>query len=59
MFSDRLLSTRLKELEQFGLVARDVRDARPSVVTYRLTPQGHALKPSLDALGDWAAKWLG
>lgn len=56
--SDRLLSERLKELEEFGIVQREVSDDRPVVVTYSLTPQGHALKPALDALGEWAAKWI-
>lgn len=56
--SDRLLSERLKKLEEFGLLSREVADDRPVVVTYRLTPQGMALKPSLEALGAWAEKWL-
>lgn len=56
--SDRLLSERLKELEDFGLIVRSVSGERPVVVTYSLTAQGKALKPALDALGDWASKWL-
>ena len=56
--SDRLLSERLKELEDLHIVAREVGDDRPVVVTYRLTPQGLALRPALDALGEWAEKHL-
>ena len=56
--SDRLLSERLKELEELGLVSREVADDRPVVVTYRLTASGLALRPALDALGEWAEKHL-
>ncbi|HVO31682.1 MAG TPA: helix-turn-helix domain-containing protein [bacterium] len=56
--SDRLLSERLKELEEFGLIHREVSGDRPVVVTYSLTPQGKALKPALDALGEWASKYM-
>lgn len=56
--SDRLLSERLKELEDAGLVEREVTDARPVCVRYSLTPQGRALKPALDELGRWADRWI-
>jgi DNA-binding HxlR family transcriptional regulator len=56
--SDRLLSERLKELEDAGIVARDVQDGRPPVAVYRLTDRGQALKPALDAIGRWADDWL-
>src|SRR5580698_10924376 len=48
-----LLSTRLKELEEAGLISRE--DAPPPVATalYRLTPNGAALQPVLQALGIW------
>lgn len=57
--SDRLLSERLKELEDEGIVERDVSDGRPPCVTYRLTDRGRALRPALDALGAWAERWIG
>ena len=56
--SDRLLSERLKELEDAGIVDREVEDARPVQVTYRLTKRGQALKPVLDEIGRWAEAWL-
>ena len=56
--SDRLLSTRLKELEACGLVEREVYEDSPVRVDYALTPKGRALEPSLKAIGAWAREWL-
>jgi DNA-binding HxlR family transcriptional regulator len=55
--SDRLLSERLKELEEAGLVSREVIPCRPPKVSYSLTDKGRGLKPALDAVGAWAADW--
>src|SRR6476661_7189156 len=54
-----LLSTRLKELEDAGLVARE--DAPPPVATvlYTLTDRGLALEPVLKALGLWGLQLMG
>ena len=43
--SDRLLSTRLKELESEGLVRRDVQPGPGVRVMYELTSKGDSLKP--------------
>jgi len=53
-----LLSTRLKELEDAGLVARE--DAPPPVATalYTLTENGLTLEPVLKALGLWGLKYM-
>jgi DNA-binding HxlR family transcriptional regulator len=53
-----LLSARLKELEQAGLVARE--DAPPPVATalYRMTDDGAALEPVLAALGRWGLRYM-
>lgn len=56
--SDRLLSERLKELEETGIVVRTVDDGRPVQVRYSLTKRGQALEPVLDQLGAWAETWL-
>ncbi len=56
--SDRLLSERLKELEDSDLVEREVTDSRPPLVSYSLTPRGRALEPALEELGRWAARWI-
>ncbi len=52
------LSQRLKFLEEEGLVRRlPISDAPPHM-EYELTDEGHDLLPILDALADWADKWL-
>lgn len=57
--SDRLLSQRLKELEEEGLVIRKVdASARPVQVAYGLTERGQQLVTALDALHEWAHQWL-
>ena len=55
--SDRLLSERLKELEAEGLVTRSCLQS-PMRVEYRLTEQGRALAPAIQALAEWAEAWL-
>ena len=55
--SDRLLTERLKELEDAALVVRTVTNARPVLVTYGLTGTGRELGPILDALAEWASRW--
>lgn len=55
--SDRLLSRRLRELEEEGLVKRDVEDGTPVRVVYSLTEKGAALRPAIDELGSWARRW--
>jgi DNA-binding HxlR family transcriptional regulator len=55
--SDRLLTERLKELEDNGVVMRTVIDARPPQVSYRLTEKGLALEPVLDSVSAWGARW--
>ncbi|MFD5828179.1 winged helix-turn-helix transcriptional regulator [Lentzea sp. NPDC060358] len=54
-----VLSTRLKELEQAGIVERRVAPAPGRGVVYALTEVGQALEPSLIALGRWGASQLG
>lgn len=48
--SDRMLSERLKELEAFGLVDRQVVRGAPLGVRYSLTPAGRQLGPVVAAL---------
>ena len=56
--SDRLLSQRLREMEEEGIVARTVYAERPVVVEYTLTEKGAALRPTLEALEAWADEWI-
>jgi DNA-binding HxlR family transcriptional regulator len=55
--SDRLLSQRLRELEDEGLVEREVEAGTPVRVTYSLTPTGEALGPAIRELKAWAKRW--
>ena len=55
--SDRLLSQRLRELEEAGLIERRVEAGQPVRVTYELSPMGAELRPALDGLQDWAQRW--
>lgn len=56
--TDRMLSERLRELEDEHIVARMVIPETPVRVEYSLTAKGRALEPSLDAIGHWAGKWV-
>jgi DNA-binding HxlR family transcriptional regulator len=56
--SDRMLSERLKELEGAGIVRRHVVTTSPIQVSYELTEKGHGLVAAMEAIGDWAGKWL-
>jgi DNA-binding HxlR family transcriptional regulator len=48
------LAQRLVELEEAGVLRREVRAERPPRVEYVLTPQGLALRELVDALVVWA-----
>lgn len=54
-----VLSTRLKELEQAGVVERQVAPAPQRGVVYALTPAGQELEPAILALGRWGSARLG
>ncbi len=56
--SDRVLSDRLRELEQEGLVERVVYPQIPVRVEYQLTEKGRALKPVIEAIHAWAERWI-
>lgn len=53
--SDTVLSDRLAELAENGLVARTVDAGPPVTVSYALTASGEGLVPILDQLGTWAS----
>jgi DNA-binding HxlR family transcriptional regulator len=56
--SDSVLSDRLGELTEAGLVARTVADGPPVSVTYTLTEAGRALLPALEQIRRWAERHL-
>jgi DNA-binding HxlR family transcriptional regulator len=55
--SDRLLSLRLQELEEAGIVRRRVYAQRPVAVEYTLTAKGAALRKVVEAIQRWADEW--
>ncbi|MGK5530718.1 winged helix-turn-helix transcriptional regulator [Streptomyces sp. URMC 129] len=56
--SERMLSDRLSELAQAGLVTRHVQEGPPLRVSYRLTEAGLGLRPALVELTRWAEAQL-
>lgn len=56
--TDRMLSERLQELEQEGIVERVVVPETPVRVEYTLTRKGRALGRAIGAITDWAHKWI-
>lgn len=56
--SDSMLSDRLSELTNAGLVRRTVTEGPPLSVTYELTEAGRALLPALEQISRWAEEHL-
>ncbi len=56
--SDSVLSDRLTELCNVGLVTRTVADGPPISVAYELTDAGRALLPALEQITRWAEEHL-
>jgi DNA-binding HxlR family transcriptional regulator len=56
--TDRMLSERLQELELEGVVDRTVVPDTPVRVEYGLTRKGRALATAIEAITDWAQKWI-
>lgn len=51
--SQKVLTERLREMEEQGLIERAVYPEVPPRVEYSLTPLGLSLKPVLSAMWDW------
>jgi DNA-binding HxlR family transcriptional regulator len=56
--TDRMLSERLQELEQEGIVLRTVIPETPVRVEYALTTKGRALAEPIEAITVWAERWM-
>ncbi len=56
--TDRMLSERLQELEEEGIVARTVVPETPVRVEYALTKKGRDLAHAIDAMAAWAERWI-
>lgn len=55
--SDRLLTERLRELEEQEIVVRDVFADRPVTIEYRLSDKGRALEPVIEAIQQFGETW--
>ena len=54
--SATLLAQRLRKLTEVGIVSRVRRDASWE---YQLTPAGEELRPIVEQIGHWGARWIG
>jgi DNA-binding HxlR family transcriptional regulator len=56
--SGRVLSERLKDLENEGIVRREVHPETPVRIEYSLTEKGKALEPLMREIEKWSQSWL-
>lgn len=56
--SGRLLSDRLKTLEQEGIVERNIYSEFPVRIEYALSEKGKALEPVIQEIQRWAEEWV-
>ncbi len=56
--SPSLLSRRLRELEEAGILSRRPVPDQPEVLEYQLTEAGKDLRPVIEAFGFWGQKWV-
>ncbi|RDU38042.1 transcriptional regulator [Neobacillus piezotolerans] len=56
--SGRVLSERLKDLENEGIVNRQVYPETPVRIEYSLTDKGKALEPLMKDIEHWSENWL-
>jgi DNA-binding HxlR family transcriptional regulator len=56
--SDKVLSESLEDLQESGLVVRDVVEDKPVRVNYSLTPAGRDLEPVIEDLLAWSREHL-
>jgi DNA-binding HxlR family transcriptional regulator len=56
--SGRVLSQRLKELEEEGIVERKVYPETPVRIEYSLTEKGYSLEPLMKDIEKWSQEWI-
>ncbi|GAM15800.1 winged helix-turn-helix transcriptional regulator [Mesobacillus selenatarsenatis] len=56
--SGRVLSERLKDLENEGIVRREVHPETPVRIEYSLTEKGKSLEPLMKEIEKWSQGWL-
>ncbi len=56
--TQKMLTQQLREMEQDGIVHREVYLQVPPKVEYSLTPLGKTLKPILNSMHEWGIRFL-
>lgn len=56
--SDKMLSERLKELEELDILERKVYPEIPVRIEYTLTEKGKDLRPVIESIHEWGQKWM-
>ncbi|MCL4333335.1 MAG: helix-turn-helix transcriptional regulator [Candidatus Thermoplasmatota archaeon] len=56
--SSRMLSEKLKFLEEEHILDRNVSESRPVRVTYTLTEKGKSLSAVVDSMRNWGQTWI-
>lgn len=55
--SQKVLTSNLREMEDTGIVHREVFAEVPPRVEYSLTPLGQSMRPILDAMDEWGTHY--
>lgn len=56
--SDKMLSERLKELEEQGVIERKVYPEIPVRIEYELTEKGKDMRSVIESIEKWGEKWM-
>ena len=56
--TQKMLTQQLREMEEDGIIHREVYLQVPPKVEYSLTPLGESLKPIIDAMHEWGVRHL-
>ena len=56
--SAKVLTENLQEMEEEGMLQREVRNSQPVEVWYRLTRKGEDLSHVIRAMNAWGERWL-
>lgn len=56
--SSRTLCSRLRALEEQGILVREIKNTIPPWVEYELTEKGRALNAVIDSIVDWGVRYM-
>ncbi|HHU20353.1 MAG TPA: helix-turn-helix transcriptional regulator [Bacilli bacterium] len=56
--SGKVLSDRLKDLEQQGIVHREVIPDTPVIIQYSLTTKGQSMQSIIQSIESWSQDWI-